>query len=469
MNILRHLHKVIDAYQAARALLKRRPPAPAPPTPPTPTQSSQVDHDQLDRRLRAFIAERARGFPIHSRGGKTMGVAIALLVGFDLDHETAWRWLCEWNLLIPRPWSGDQLRHKLDDAAKIGGERGCLLNAERPARAPTEEELQADLIQGEVLFGVEWVSLSSTGTIIDSSSVQVTDASLTWDEIVASMPPPAPRPAQQEEPPRAEVKREFCPNPIPVYQKNEHDTERRLIMVPCGQTDCSHCWEKKKEHRRETVATRLETWERDHFPETQKNLWQFRCPIEEFKRVRWWLSRNKADYFWIADLAAGKYQGGSILFFSTSIPPGVAINEFSVTVAVALLNHAIDHLPAGLHVRYFGSSRPWKLLDDRQESDEHWSNIGKIESTPQVCLGVLQSYGLDLQPVDIPGRWWSCWGQRWSMEGVDADQLDIDLECGRTKRPTSGETDEWTSSPEGGYSETTGDTPPPAEPFEVIL
>ena len=58
----------------------------------------------------------------------TFHAACVLVINFDLTPDQAYPLLAEWNLGCQPPWSERELRHKLDDANQIAGERGSLLN-----------------------------------------------------------------------------------------------------------------------------------------------------------------------------------------------------------------------------------------------------------------------------------------------------------------------------------------------------
>jgi putative DNA primase/helicase len=80
-------------------------------------------------------AERARKYiakipgAVSGQGGhnQTFHVACVLVLGFDLDRDTALELVHEWNQTCEPPWSDDELEHKIDSAFEQPGERGYLL------------------------------------------------------------------------------------------------------------------------------------------------------------------------------------------------------------------------------------------------------------------------------------------------------------------------------------------------------
>jgi hypothetical protein len=88
------------------------------------------------------VIERARRYlqycdvAVSGHGGsrQTFVVAMKLTRGFQLDEETAYRLMTEWNTRCKPPWSEAGLRRKIAHAASRGGMLpGKLLDAERAA------------------------------------------------------------------------------------------------------------------------------------------------------------------------------------------------------------------------------------------------------------------------------------------------------------------------------------------------
>lgn len=86
----------------------------------------------------AAVLDRARRYlakvepAISGQGGSsvTFRAACILVLGFGLPLEDAYSLLTEWNQTCVPPWSEKELRHKLDDANKRGGDRGYMRDAD---------------------------------------------------------------------------------------------------------------------------------------------------------------------------------------------------------------------------------------------------------------------------------------------------------------------------------------------------
>lgn len=84
----------------------------------------------------AAVLERARRYiakipgAVSGQGGSnvTFRTACILVLGFGLPTEDAYGLIEEWNQTCSPPWSERELRHKLDDANKRGGDRGYMRN-----------------------------------------------------------------------------------------------------------------------------------------------------------------------------------------------------------------------------------------------------------------------------------------------------------------------------------------------------
>lgn len=92
---------------------------------------------QADFRSNVAVVERARRYidkmpgAVSGSGGHndTFKVACVLVLGFDLPKDEALSLLSEYNQRCQPPWGEKELRHKIESAAKQGGERGYLRNA----------------------------------------------------------------------------------------------------------------------------------------------------------------------------------------------------------------------------------------------------------------------------------------------------------------------------------------------------
>jgi hypothetical protein len=102
-------------------------PAPQAPRPVSYTPVSGADPGSIVARARQYVA-RIPG-AISGSGGHdaTFHTVCVLVLGFGLSVDDAFPLLAEWNQTCAPPWSERELRHKLADADKQPGERGCLL------------------------------------------------------------------------------------------------------------------------------------------------------------------------------------------------------------------------------------------------------------------------------------------------------------------------------------------------------
>lgn len=135
--------EVRPAQEALDALLARlearTPEAPAPPR-PNPEGQRQVargpGRPSVEDRARAYLQRIPPA--ISGQGGhdQTYGAALAVVRGFDLGEQAAYDLLSEWNGACVPPWSPQELRHKVQDAARSERvPRGYLL-ADREPPAP---------------------------------------------------------------------------------------------------------------------------------------------------------------------------------------------------------------------------------------------------------------------------------------------------------------------------------------------
>jgi replicative DNA helicase len=103
-----------------------------------PAQKPRAGTPAFDR-ARKYLA--AMPAAISGSGGHdtTFDAACALVLGFDLDEDTAFSLLSsDFNPRCQPPWSERELRHKVVDAKKRPGERGYLLNSPPPGDAPPQ-------------------------------------------------------------------------------------------------------------------------------------------------------------------------------------------------------------------------------------------------------------------------------------------------------------------------------------------
>jgi hypothetical protein len=104
--------------------------------------------DEVERRLAPMpkpacavtvsggVIERARKYlakippAVSGQGGHntTFHAASCLVQGFAFERDTALSLLSEWNQSCVPPWTDKELAHKVDDALKLAGERGYLMN-----------------------------------------------------------------------------------------------------------------------------------------------------------------------------------------------------------------------------------------------------------------------------------------------------------------------------------------------------
>lgn len=96
------------------------------PTAPLPDFRSETAVMERARRYLAKLPGAVSGQNGHDR---TFHAACVLVQGFALSEGEAYDVLAEWNMGCQPPWSERELRHKLEDAAQAGGDRGYLRNA----------------------------------------------------------------------------------------------------------------------------------------------------------------------------------------------------------------------------------------------------------------------------------------------------------------------------------------------------
>lgn len=87
----------------------------------------------LDERISLYLAKCPPAVSGSDGHGTTFKVACALVNGFALDEATALRWMLVYNATCAPAWKSRELRHKVEQAAKVAHEkpRGHLLGSER--------------------------------------------------------------------------------------------------------------------------------------------------------------------------------------------------------------------------------------------------------------------------------------------------------------------------------------------------
>lgn len=99
-----------------------------PPERPRQRKSGAVPTpERLAKRLAAFVAKAKPAVSGCGGHNQTFSVACALVLGFGLDTETALEYLRQYNERCLPPWSERELRHKIDSAAQMPGERGYMI------------------------------------------------------------------------------------------------------------------------------------------------------------------------------------------------------------------------------------------------------------------------------------------------------------------------------------------------------
>jgi len=104
------------------------PPKPQPNTGTSPAPSSgQLSIQERAARYLAKMPPAVSGQHGHDR---TYHAACVLMLGFAMAIDDAWPVFCDWNATCEPPWSERDLRRKLDEANKLGGQRGHLLTGQ---------------------------------------------------------------------------------------------------------------------------------------------------------------------------------------------------------------------------------------------------------------------------------------------------------------------------------------------------
>jgi hypothetical protein len=94
---------------------------------PKPVPAVEASGDVVDR-ARKYLAKIPSAVSGQGGHNATFHAACSLVQGFALERDTALSLLSEWNQSCVPPWMEKELAHKVDDALKVAGERGYLLN-----------------------------------------------------------------------------------------------------------------------------------------------------------------------------------------------------------------------------------------------------------------------------------------------------------------------------------------------------
>ena len=91
----------------------------------------------LDERISLYLAKCPPAVSGSDGHGTTFKVACALVHGFALDTDTALRWMLVYNATCAPAWKPRELRHKVEQAAKVAHEkpRGHLIGHGRFGRS----------------------------------------------------------------------------------------------------------------------------------------------------------------------------------------------------------------------------------------------------------------------------------------------------------------------------------------------
>ena len=121
-----------------RRLAERSAVAAGGPRPLAPVRPS--DLDRVQRQALAWITKRCRAVAGQGGDKETFTAACYLVVDFGLEVDQAWPVLESWNRTncVP-PWTDAELRHKLEEAEKVSGQRGRLLADGSPAAGSPPE------------------------------------------------------------------------------------------------------------------------------------------------------------------------------------------------------------------------------------------------------------------------------------------------------------------------------------------
>jgi replicative DNA helicase len=95
---------------------------------PSPSQDWRSEPSVMDR-AEKYLAKMPVSVSGQNGSGAAFHAACVLVQGFDLPPNQAMGLMRIWNQGCQPPWSERELQHKIDDAAKLIGERGYLRNA----------------------------------------------------------------------------------------------------------------------------------------------------------------------------------------------------------------------------------------------------------------------------------------------------------------------------------------------------
>lgn len=148
-------------------------------------------------RARAYVSRIPGAVSGQYGHNATYHVACVLMIDFALPFEDALPILEEWNQTCQPPWTRPELIHKLDGAAQQPGDRGRLLNADRPfdrsRRSDRFAEIDAELARAglsdldilsfaedKVTFGVQTIGTDgATETIRPAAARDLSDLGTT--------------------------------------------------------------------------------------------------------------------------------------------------------------------------------------------------------------------------------------------------------------------------------------------------
>ncbi len=117
--------------EAPRWIVDAVRPAPAP---QRPKRENKDDDATREKRARAYLAKMDVAVQGNHGAKQTFFAAMCVVRGFDLDENTAFSVLGEWNQMCDPPWNDRELKRKIREAKKHGSmEWGALLDRERRA------------------------------------------------------------------------------------------------------------------------------------------------------------------------------------------------------------------------------------------------------------------------------------------------------------------------------------------------
>lgn len=107
---------------------------------PEPTPSIAATDDVVDR-ARKYLAKIPPAISGQGGHATTFNAACCLVQGFALERDIALALLAEWNESCGPPWTNKELAHKVDDALKLCGDRGYLLNGHGKPRQRSSDSV----------------------------------------------------------------------------------------------------------------------------------------------------------------------------------------------------------------------------------------------------------------------------------------------------------------------------------------